>query len=161
MHTAHWFAAGLTAALFTTAVAIAAPGGAGHHHGEMGPGKAGDTSTASRVIPITLTDRDDGAMRFFPERVEVRTGEQVRFVLRNSGKVEHEFVLDTPANNAAHKQAMMADPAMAHDDPNARRLAASASGEIVWQFTAPGEYEYACLIPGHYEAGMRGTVVVR
>ncbi|NIX78257.1 cupredoxin domain-containing protein [Microvirga terricola] len=152
----------LSALLLTTGLAMAGPGAAGHGHGEEAPaGTPGDPKKAARVVPITMKETDDGRMVYFPEKVEVRVGEQIRFVLKNAGKADHEFVLDTVENNAKHRIAMQKNPDMEHDDPNARRLAVSKGGEILWQFTKAGEFEYACLIPGHYEAGMKGTVVVK
>jgi len=50
---------------------------------------------------------------------------------------------------------------MEHDDPNGKTLDAGKSTEILWRFSKPGTFEFACLIPGHYEAGMHGTVTVK
>jgi uncharacterized cupredoxin-like copper-binding protein len=82
-------------------------------------------------------------------------------VLQNAGEVDHEFLIDTVANNAHHKSAMAENPDMQHAEPNGRRLAPGARSELIWRFTKPGSFEIACLIPGHYEAGMKGVVVVR
>lgn len=103
----------------------------------------------------------DGKMMFMPARVEVKKGEQIKFVLRNNGELDHEFVLATPAENLKHAEAMKKNPDMEHDDPNAKRLAPKNTAEIVWKFSKPGEFEFACLIPGHRESGMVGTVVVK
>jgi uncharacterized cupredoxin-like copper-binding protein len=108
-----------------------------------------------------MHETEDAKMLFSPNRVEVKRGEQVRFVLKNAGKVDHEFMLDSVANNAKHKIAMEKNPDMEHDDPNGRRLNPDGSSEIVWRFTKAGTFEFACLIPGHYESGMKGTVVVK
>ncbi len=56
---------------------------------------------------------------------------------------------------------MKKNPDMEHDDPNGKRLAPKKTDEIVWKFSKPGEFEYSCLIPGHREAGMVGTIVVK
>jgi uncharacterized cupredoxin-like copper-binding protein len=103
----------------------------------------------------------DGKMTFTPTKVEVKKGEQVRFILRNNGELEHEFVLASTADNLKHAEAMKKNPDMEHDDPNGKRLAPKKSDEIIWRFTKKGEFEYSCLIPGHREAGMTGTVVVK
>lgn len=124
-------------------------------------GQPGDPKKPARIINVTMKETQDGKMLFMPDKVAVRKGEQVKFVLKNAGAIDHEFVLDTVANNAKHKIQMEKNPDMEHDDPNARRLASSKSGEIVWLFTQAGEFEFACLIPGHYESGMKGTVVVK
>lgn len=108
-----------------------------------------------------MRETDDGKMMFTPEKVEVKRGEQVRFVLKNSGRADHEFMLDSIEHNARHKIAMEKNPDMEHDDPNGKRLAPAGSSQIVWKFSKPGTFEYACLIPGHYESGMHGIVVVK
>jgi uncharacterized cupredoxin-like copper-binding protein len=100
-------------------------------------------------------------MTYSPSRIEVRKGEQVRFVLRNTGDLSHEFLLDSFENNAKHKIAMEKNPEMEHDDPNGKRVEPKASSEILWRFTKAGTFEFACLIPGHYESGMKGVVVVK
>lgn len=100
-------------------------------------------------------------MVFVPERVEVKRGEQIRFMLRNDGELEHEFVLATTEENIKHAEDMKKNPEMEHDDPNAKRLAPKRAGEIVWRFSKAGTFEFGCLIPGHREAGMIGTVIVK
>lgn len=82
-------------------------------------------------------------------------------MLQNSGELDHEFVLASTEDNLKHAEAMKKSPDMEHDDPNAKRLAPKAKGEIVWRFTKAGQFEYGCLIPGHREAGMTGTIVVK
>jgi uncharacterized cupredoxin-like copper-binding protein len=103
----------------------------------------------------------DGKMLFTPARIEVKKGEQIKFVLRNNGELDHEFILATTVGNLKHAEAMEKNPDMEHDDPNGKRLAPKKMGEIVWKFTKVGEFEYSCLIPGQREAGMIGTVVVK
>ena len=51
-------------------------------------------------------------------------------------------------------------PGMEHDAPHMAHVAAGKRGSIVWRFNRPGEFDFACLIPGHFEAGMRGTINV-
>jgi uncharacterized cupredoxin-like copper-binding protein len=100
-------------------------------------------------------------MLFVPNHVEVRKGEQIRFVLYNSGELDHEFVLATPQESLKHAEAMKVNPGMEHRDANATRLSPKKTDELVWRFTKPGEFEFACLIPGHRDAGMFGTVDVK
>ena len=150
-----------TALLLTAGLAVAGPGDAGHSHAKSPVGEPGDPKKPARLVPVNMKETDDGKMLYFPDKLEVRKGEQVKFVLKNTGKVDHEFVLDTVENNAKHKIEMQKNPDMEHDDPNSRRLAPNKNGEIVWRFTQAGEFEFACLIPGHYESGMKGTVVVK
>ena len=152
-------AAALTLA---TGLALATPGEPGHSHKSFAAGEPGDPKKpVARTIEVTMKETEDAKMLFEPNKVEIKPGEQVKFVLKNHGKTDHEFMLDTPERNAKHKIAMEKNPDMEHDDPNGKRLAPNASNEIVWRFTKAGTFEFACLIPGHYESGMKGTVVVK
>ena len=149
----------LTLGLSTAALAGAGP--AGHSHDEaFSAGEPGNAKKPARIVQITMRETD-GKMMFMPERVEVRTGEQIKFVIRNNGELDHEFVLATTAENLKHAEAMKKNPDMEHDDPNAKRVPPKKADEIVWKFTKKGTFEYGCLIPGHREAGMIGTVVVK
>jgi uncharacterized cupredoxin-like copper-binding protein len=129
-------------------------------HGNFSAGEPGDPRKRSRVVLITMRE-EEGKMMFIPDKVEVKKGEQIRFMLKNSGALEHEFMLATAGENAKHAEQMKKFPDMEHDDPNGKRLKPNASAEIVWRFTKAGEFQYGCLIPGHPEAGMLGTVVVK
>jgi uncharacterized cupredoxin-like copper-binding protein len=100
-------------------------------------------------------------MLFIPNRVEVKRGEQIRFVLRNNGELEHEFVLATADENLKHAEQMKKHPDMEHDDPNAKRVKPKQRDQLVWRFTKRGTFEFGCLFPGHREAGMLGTVIVK
>lgn len=150
------------ASLLIAVPVVAGPGGAGHGHGhaDFSAGEPGDPKRAARVVQVVMREAD-GKMLFVPDRLEVKKGEQVKFVLRNNGELEHEFVLATTAENLKHAEEMKKNPDMEHDDPNAKRLDPKKAGEFVWKFTKTGEFEYGCLIPGHREAGMVGTVVVK
>ena len=101
-----------------------------------------------------------GHMRFEPSAIDVKAGETIRFVHRNVGKVMHEMVIGTRADLEEHAALMRKFPNMEHDEPYMAHVAAGRRGEIVWQFNRTGEFEFACLIPGHFEAGMRGTITV-
>lgn len=147
--------------LVAPVLATASPGEPGHSHHSFAAGEPGDPTKPARLVPVTMREMDDGKMAFFPAEVDVRTGEQVKFVIKNSGKTDHEFMLDSIERNAKHKIAMEKNPDMEHDDPNGKTLASEKSSEILWKFSKPGTYEYACLIPGHYELGMHGNVVVK
>jgi uncharacterized cupredoxin-like copper-binding protein len=141
--------------------AFAAPGAAGHSHADgFSAGEPGNPNKPARVVQVTMRE-SDGKMLFVPDRVEVKRGEQIRFVLANSGELEHEFVLATTAENLKHAEEMKKNPDMEHDDPNAKRVAPKKKNEIVWRFTKTGQFEFGCLIPGHREAGMTGTVSVK
>ena len=128
--------------------------------GTFSAGEPGNPKKPARVVMITMRD-EPGKMMFMPNKVEVKKGEQIRFMLRNSGALEHEFVLATAEENAKHAEQMKKNPDMEHDDPNGKRLKPNGTAEIVWKFTKAGEFQFGCLIPGHPEAGMVGTVVVK
>ena len=100
-------------------------------------------------------------MDYTPATIEVKRGEQIRFVIRNVGTEAHEFLLATTAENLKHGEAMKKNPDMEHDEPNGLRLDAKKSGEILWKFTKVGTFEYSCLIPTHREFGMIGKVIVK
>ena len=123
-------------------------------------GTPGDLAKPSRVIEVTASE-GEGGMRFSPARVEIARGEQVRFAIHNSGALTHEFVIGAKAENAAHARQMATMPDMKHDDPNAVTIPAGGSATLDWRFTKTGVFEYACLIPGHYEAGMHGAAAVK
>jgi uncharacterized cupredoxin-like copper-binding protein len=139
--------------------------GAGHRAGHgaghgFAAGEPGDPKQAGRTIEIVMSE-GPGTMTYSPDRIEVRRGEQVKFVLRNAGELRHEFLIDTVANNARHKIEMEKSPDMAHEEANGRHVEPRRSAELVWRFTKAGIFEFACLIPGHYESGMKGVVVVK
>jgi uncharacterized cupredoxin-like copper-binding protein len=123
-------------------------------------GEPGDPKKPARTVKIKMIEQGK-KMLFAPSVVQARRGEQIRFVLSNDGNDDHEFVLATKAENRRHAEEMKKFPDMEHDDPNAKRLSPFNSGELVWKFTKRGEFEFACLIPGHLEAGMLGKVIVK
>ena len=130
----------------------------GHH--ESLAGEPGKKSKVTRTIQVTMKETDDGKMLYMPASVEVKEGQTVRFAIRNAGETDHEFVLDTQDEIMEHKKVMEKFPEMEHDDPNSVRLAPGKTGEIIWKFTRSGTMKFACLIPGHYEAGMHGNLTV-
>lgn len=153
-----------TALVMTVALAsgaaFAAPGAPGHSHATFSAGEPGNPKRPARVIVVTMKE-GDGKMMYFPDKIEVRKGEQVRFILQNTGELDHEFLLATTEENLKHGEVMKKYPDMEHDDPNGKRLKPKGKSEIVWRFTKAGEFEFACLIPGHREAGMLGKIIVK
>lgn len=119
-------------------------------------GQEGDPNKARRVIRIDMAD----TMRFTPAEITVRRGETVRIVAANTGRVLHELVLGTPEELEQHAALMKQFPGMEHEEAHMTHVKPGHSGEIVWQFTTPGEFAFACLMPGHFEAGMVGKVIV-
>ena len=151
-------AATFTALVLAASAALAAPG---HAHRSFAAGAPGDPKKPARTVEVVMKETDDGKMLFVPDRVEAKRGEQIRFVLKNVGKVDHEFMLDSVERNAKHKIEMQKNHDMEHDDPNGKRLAPGATGELFWRFSKAGVFEFACLIPGHHESGMHGRAVVK
>ncbi|RZJ11825.1 MAG: hypothetical protein EON50_12415 [Acidovorax sp.] len=119
-------------------------------------GIAGDPSAARRTITLRMTDD----MRFTPRHIEVRQGETVRLRAENKGKVLHEIVLGTKADLDRHAEMMVKHPGMEHDEPSMAHVKPGQHGDIVWNFNRPGTFDFACLIAGHYQAGMTGTITV-
>ena len=119
-------------------------------------GIAGDAKDATRTIDCRMLD----TMRFSPERIDARLDETIRFRMRNTGQLMHEFVIGTKQENAKHYELMKKFPNMEHDEPWMAHVAPGKTGEIVWKFNRSGEFEFACLIAGHYEAGMVGQLRV-
>ena len=120
-------------------------------------GRQGDPAKAKRTIRVDMSD----AMRFTPADVSVKRGETVKLAAINKGQLLHEMVIGTADELKKHAEMMKKFPGMEHDEPHMTHVKPGESGEIVWQFTKPGEFQFACLIPGHFEAGMVGKVSVQ
>ncbi len=129
------------------------PGG----HGNSSIGKPGKIENVTRTITVNMYD----SMRYEPAYISVRQGETIRFRVVNSGKIKHELVLGNESELVEHYEIMKKNPEMEHEDENMITLQPGASGDIVWQFTNAGKVGFACLLPGHYEAGMKGVVSVK
>ena len=133
----------------------------GHGHGEGHDpyaeiGKPGVSTEVDRTVAVEMND----AMRFVPDTLAVKQGETIRFVVKNVGKTDHEFVLGTEKDLQAHYEMMKKYPEMEHEDPSMIRVDPGQTGEVIWQFTKAGQVHFGCLLPGHYEAGMKGAVSV-
>ncbi|QEI05261.1 cupredoxin family protein [Pigmentiphaga aceris] len=144
-----------TFAISTSALAAGSHAG-GHADEATGYGKPGIAAKVDRSIQVDMSDN----MRFTPADIAVKRGETVRFVIRNVGRLPHEFSLGTKQELEAHYEQMKKFPGMVHDEPNKISLAPGKQGEIIWQFTNSGAVDFACLHVGHYEAGMKGLVKV-
>ncbi len=119
-------------------------------------GIAGDAKAGIRAVEFRMTDN----MRFTPDKLEVKQGETVKFVLKNNGAVMHEFVLGTKKELDEHAALMVKFPTMEHSEPYMAHVAPGKTGEIIWTFNRAGDFDFACLIAGHYSAGMVGKVKV-
>lgn len=145
--------------LLATLLAASAATAAGKHgggHDESPIGEPGVAAKASRTIQVDAAD----SMRFTPALVTVKKGETIRFVVTNSGKVPHEFSLGTEKELKEHYEVMKKFPGMEHDEANKISLKPGQKGEVIWRFTKGGVVDFACLHPGHYDAGMKGQVKV-
>jgi uncharacterized cupredoxin-like copper-binding protein len=120
-------------------------------------GREGDPAKATRTVAIDMSD----ALRFTPARVEVRRGETVRFVAANSGKLMHEMVIGTEEELRRHAEMMKKFPGMKHSEPYMAHVSPGEQGSIAWTFTEPGTFMFGCLVPGHWDGGMKGTIVVK
>ena len=135
--------------------AMAAGKHAGGHDDEA-VGKPGVAAQVTRTVNVDM--KDD--MRFHASKFNVKQGETIRFIAKNSGQVKHEMVLGTAKDLKDHYEVMKKNPEMEHADANMVTVAPGKSGEIIWQFTKAGKVDFACLQPGHYDAGMKGLVHV-
>ena len=131
--------------------------GHSHSHGEADSvGAPGVASKVTRTVNVDMTD----TMRFNPASFNAKQGETIRFVVKNSGQLKHEFVLGTEKELKEHYEAMKKFPEMEHAEANMVTVAPGKTGEVIWQFTKAGKIDFACLQPGHYDAGMKGLVNV-
>jgi uncharacterized cupredoxin-like copper-binding protein len=146
------------AAVLLSASALAAGDHAGTH-GNSGNSAIGKPGVAAKVTrTVTVDMRDD--MRFHADVIRARKGETIRFIAKNSGKLKHEMVLGAPKDLKEHAELMKKHPGMEHDDPNMVTVEPGKTGEIIWQFTTNGKVDFACLQPGHFDAGMKGQIHV-
>nr|WP_315239966.1 cupredoxin family protein [uncultured Albidiferax sp.] len=125
-------------------------------HDDAAIGKPGVASKVTRTITVDMTDD----MKFHSSEIAAKQGETIRFIAKNSGKVKHEMVLGTQKDLKDHYEVMKKNPEMEHADANMVTVAPGKSGEIIWQFTKAGKVDFACLQPGHFDAGMKGLVNV-
>ncbi|MGH6812235.1 MAG: cupredoxin domain-containing protein [Methylocella sp.] len=159
----NWRQTGITlvSTVLLSVSAWAGAGPAGHSHDRtFSAGEPGDPKKPARTVQITMGEAA-GKMMFMPNKIEVKKGKQIKFMLRNNGELDHEFVLATTAENLEHAEMMKKNPEMRHVDQNARRVAPKKMDEFVWRFSKVGVFEFACLIPGHRDAGMFGVVDVK
>lgn len=156
-------------ALMILALSLAAtPAFAAGEHG----GSHADTS--STEVDRTI-EFNAGDMWFDPESLQIKPGETIKFVITNTGNLEHEFVIGDTASQREHREMMQSMMTQGHGNGGhgGHDMAEGAHGggmpsvtlkpgeaqTLVW--TAPDNaetLEYACNIPGHYEAGMHGSI---
>ncbi len=150
--------------LILTASAAAAHGDLGHTKETFNAalaeqkefGIAGAPEKFNRTIRLVMTDN----MRFTPDKLRVKQGDTVKFVVTNKGRMLHEMVLGTAKDLQEHAEMMRKFPGMEHEEPHMTHVQPGKTEEIVWTFNRAGEFDYACLIAGHFEAGMVGKITV-
>ena len=138
----------------------------GHAHGAE---EAHDTPMQSAlVVDRTLQVDMNDTMRFTPDLLQVAAGETLKLVVHNSGKLPHEMVLGSEAALKAHaiemKQSAGHADGHAHASGNELLALSVKPGETkewVIRFDQTQTLQMACLIPGHFEAGMKGQVIVQ
>lgn len=173
----HLFCASALAIAASFSLPVLADAGHGYDFGK--PAKA---AQATRTVEINL-----GEMYFEPESLDIKAGETVRFVIHNKGSLLHEFNLGSASMHAGHQKEMqqmmdagMLTPTgmqhdmsqmdhskmghgqmMKHDDPNSVLVEPGKTAELTWTFNKATSLEFACNIPGHYQAGMVGKLTVK
>ncbi|KZX97866.1 MULTISPECIES: cupredoxin domain-containing protein [unclassified Sulfitobacter] len=123
-------------------------------------GKPGDGSSIDRTIEISVRETASGYMLFEPDAIQIESGSVVRFSISNTGALDHEFFLGSFDEIAKHQQWMREHPDMQHDSANLVSIPSGQNAELIWEFSDVTNLEFACLIPGHREAGMWGVIIV-
>lgn len=123
-------------------------------------GKPGDGSSFDRTIEISIRETESGYMLFEPDAVRIESGSVVRFLIGNTGALDHEFFLGSFDEVAEHQQWMREHPDMQHDSANSVSIPSGQNAELIWEFSDITNLEFVCLIPGHREAGMWGVIIV-
>ena len=135
--------------------AVIATGSVFAHDHPSSAGQPGEIKAVDRVIAISAED-----IKFSPTTITVRAGETVKFVVTNHGKLPHEFVIADKAEQEMHEKEMQSMGAMERHDSNALSIQPGESKTLIWKFTQPGTVQYGCHVPGHYIAGMIGSIQV-
>lgn len=148
-----------------TGIAVAGGGhGGGHgasHHGDFAFGAPADASQADRTIKVEAKD----SMSYSPSIVKVEAGETVRFVVKNVGSVQHSFTLATASGQQSHEQGMQGmnmERMASHmkNEPNGMVLQPGETKTLTWRFSGAETVQFACHVPGHYAAGMKGQISI-
>jgi uncharacterized cupredoxin-like copper-binding protein len=156
-------ALGLLAALPTTALRAHGPQSGHQGHAaktapaeQMAWGIAGSAKAVSRTLTIDMSDD----MKFSPNRLRIQLNETIRFQVRNRGKVMHEMVIGDTKTLKEHAELMKKHPNMEHDEPYMAHVSPGKRSDLIWTFNRAGKFQFACLVPGHFEAGMVGEIEV-
>ena len=119
-------------------------------------GMTGNPEKVSRTITVSMSDE----MKFEPSEIRAKVGETIRILAANEGEVLHELVIGRKSDLLKHAAMMEKFPNMEHSEPYMAHADEGQTAEIVWTFSKPGTFEFGCLIPGHYDSGMKGSITV-
>ena len=141
-------------------------------------GEKGDPNNVDRIIYIKMFDN-----YYEPNLIKVKKGETIKFIIKNLGELVHEYNIGTKEMHIKHQPEMQRlvdyeillvdkidkakmkkmskkDHSLAHSHSNSVMLEPNKTGEIIWKFTKNLNLQMACNIPGHYESGMYGKIVL-
>lgn len=145
-----------SAALAHSGEGLAATPRAGISTEEHAFGVEGDPAKARRTVAISMDD----TMRYSRTEIRVRQGETLTLAVSNRGKLMHELVIGTEEQLRKHAELMVKNPEMEHEEPYMAHVRPGSRERLTWKFTKPGTFYFGCLVPGHFEAGMKGRIVV-
>lgn len=119
-------------------------------------GSGGDAARATRTVEVRALD----TRKFEPTEIKVKPGETVTIRVNNTATSLHEFYLGSEKQHEDHEEEMaaMGDAEMKMADTRNRLFAEPGETKsVTWTFGDAGEVPFACHMPGHYQAGMRGA----
>jgi len=119
-------------------------------------GIGGEAKSVTRTLTVTMLD----TMRFSPDVLDVKVGETIKLLVKNKGSIQHELVIGTKPELDAHAALMVKFPDMQHDEPYMAHVASKKTNQLIWTFNRAGEFDFSCLINGHYQSGMVGKIRV-
>ncbi len=122
-------------------------------------GKEGEAADVTRTIEVVMVDRG-GHKQFQPSSITIHKGQTIRLSVENKSSVDHDFILDRHDILMEFKVIKDKFPEIKHEEPNSLHLKSGGKGELIWKFANSGNFEFACLTPGHYDVGMKGSVKV-
>jgi len=89
----------------------------------------------------------------------IKKGDIIKFVVMNKGKIPHEFGIGSIEEQTAHRKMMQSMPGMKHEDGATVSVEPGKSKDLIWHFMGDATtVQFACNVPGHFEAGMHSEV---
>jgi uncharacterized cupredoxin-like copper-binding protein len=107
---------------------------------------------AERTVELTVHHS-----KFSLEELQVRPGETIRFVLRNTDPIPHELIVGDESVQAVHEAGTEAHHA---DRPGEVSVAPGATAVTTYRFGSAGRLLFGCHLPGHWAYGMKGTITI-